>query len=204
MDDLKGSFFKSWLNCTDLCCSNIGATEFAAMMNLVVLKTIVKDSYFVRKGQRSSYIAFVASGMMRHFYQENGKEITKWIALPGTFSTALLSFVTRRPSLENIQAIEDTELYCLSQGSWLKLCHDFPAFKDQWRLKIESHYFSIQERMHHFIYRTPEQRYDALYQKYPNLIEHAPHKYIASMLGIKPRMLSHIRQTKNEMDLSYK
>ena len=204
MHDLKQSFFKSWLNCTDLCCSNIGAAEFAAMMNLVVLKSVAKNSFFVKEGQRSSYIAFVATGMMRHFYQEEDKEITKWIALPGTFSTALLSFVTRQPSLENIQAIEDTELYCLSQASWLKLCQDFPAFKDQWRLRIESHYFSMQEHMHHFTYRTPEQRYDALYRKYPNLVERAPHIYIASMLGIKPRVLSHIRQTKNEMHLSYK
>ena len=196
MNAFKEKFCTSWLDC-----SNLGNAEYSALLDTIVPKSIAKNEFFVKKGERCTEMAFVNSGMMRHFFIEWGKEITNWIVIPGSFSVSLLSFITGQPSVENIQAIEDTELFSLPRASWLKLCQDFPAFKDLWRVNIEAHYFRTEERMHHFISKTAEQRYEILNQKYPELVKQVPLKYIASMLGVEPRHLSRIRNTKKQFAL---
>ena len=173
--------------------------EYSALLDTIVPKSIAKNEFFVKKGDPCVEIVFVNSGMMRHFFIEWGKEITNWIVIPGSFSVSLISFITGQPSVENIQAIEDTEFFSLPRASWLKLCQDFPAFKDLWRSNIEAHYFRTEQRMHNFISKTAEQRYEILNQKYPELIKQGPLKYIASMLGVEQQHLIHIQNAKKEL-----
>lgn len=177
-------------------CIRLSETEFDLLSKTVTYRTLNKNDYFLKEGESCSEIAFVGSGMLRHFYFEPGGDITNWMALPGTFSTSLTSFITGELSIENIQAVEFTELYCIPKSSWLKVSENSPALLELWRKKIESMYLFMEERVYHFISKTGEQRYDFFCRRFPELVRSVPLKYIASMLGMEPRHLSRIRKAR--------
>jgi hypothetical protein len=51
------------------------------------------------------------------------------------------------------------------------------------------------ERIYSLQHQSASDRYNHLLQIYPTLINHIPHHYIASYLGITPESLSRIRKT---------
>lgn len=49
------------------------------------------------------------------------------------------------------------------------------------------------QRIESFVFLSPEERYKKYVKDYPNVIDRAPDKYIANVLGITPVSLSRIR-----------
>lgn len=111
----------------------LSPAELNAVAKIVVIKLLPKNVFLVKEGEPCLTIGLVSSGMMRHFRTEPHGEITDWIALPITLSTALQSFISGEPSTESIQAIVPTKLYCIPRAPFQKLCEDFPSIKDAWR-----------------------------------------------------------------------
>jgi len=50
------------------------------------------------------------------------------------------------------------------------------------------------QRIGSFVFLTPEERYKKYIKDYPNVVNRAPNKYIAHVLGITPTSLSRIRK----------
>jgi DNA-directed RNA polymerase subunit F len=49
------------------------------------------------------------------------------------------------------------------------------------------------QRVESFVFLSPEERYQKYVEDHPNIINRAPDKYIANILGITPVSLSRIR-----------
>ena len=64
------------------------------------------------------------------------------------------------------------------------------------RLMAEFNYTLAMERIYSLQHHSARQRYEQLLDIYPNLINHVPHHYIASYLGITPESLSRVRKEK--------
>ena len=60
------------------------------------------------EGKTCSDAWFLTTGYCRSFILKDGKDITTNFFQPGNYTCDYLSFLTNRPSKENIQALEDT------------------------------------------------------------------------------------------------
>jgi CRP/FNR family transcriptional regulator, anaerobic regulatory protein len=152
-----------------------------------------EDEYFIRENQVCSQLAIIRTGMFRYFYRTESDEITRWVSLEGDFMTSLSSFISRKPTPENIQALKPSVLFCLSRNSWDHLFRQHEFIREYWLRTIELNYIGMEERVFNLIARPAEARYQWMLDNYPQFNRHVPDKYLASMLGVTPRHLSRIR-----------
>jgi CRP-like cAMP-binding protein len=178
---------------------SLNEDEKELFQKIVTVQSLTKNSFFIREGQICNRVAFVESGILRHFYYTEDKiEVTRWVSLKNTFSTSFASFIRDTPSHENIQAIQDSIILTISKKDWQTLCDQYPTFHEIWVKNIESLYIGMEERVFSLIALQAEQRYEFLCNTYPEFIKEVPLKFIASMLGMEPRHLSRIRNRKQK------
>src|SRR6202008_5129835 len=80
-----------------------------------------KGQIILNSSERSDNLYFIEKGLLRGYYFNDGKEITNWFAQEMEFATSFYSFISNKPALENIQALEDCELVQLKNAELQKL-----------------------------------------------------------------------------------
>ncbi|MCB0642314.1 MAG: Crp/Fnr family transcriptional regulator [Phaeodactylibacter sp.] len=156
--------------------------------------TFKRGALFVREGRIANQMAFITKGHIRHFYNIDGNEYTRWVSLENSFVTAFASFVTQQPSKENLECIEDCELLVMERQAFFQLRDTYPQILQLWISSIEYEMVGYEERVCQLITTDSEKRYLDFLERYPVQAAQVPQKYIASMLGIAPRHLSRIRK----------
>jgi len=160
-----------------------------------ILQQYDKNDLMVMEGKTSKYIGIVATGMFQYYVIKDGEEITSYVSVAGTWVASVMSFVSERPSLENIRAVTPSSAFLISRSNLKKLVQKIPAFKDFYIALLEQSIVGIDESRHDLITLTAEQRYEKLLRKEPHLLQVIPLQHLASMLGITPRHLSRIRNS---------
>ncbi len=164
----------------------------------VTLRTLQKGDFFISEGKTSREVAFVISGMLRSFYYSSSlEEVTYCFTFSGVFVSAYSSFITQKPTVENIQALSDVELLVVSRDdvlelekmsvNWLRL---FKFITEQEYVKMENRIFLLQKE-------SAERRYEDLLENHPEFLQSIPLSYLSSYLGITQRHLSRIRRLKS-------
>eukprot|EP01037_Dinobryon_pediforme_P011544 gene11544-11640_t len=129
---------------------------------------------------------------------KDGEEITGYFSFENEFTSSYKSFLTQQPSLNYIQALEDTLLITISSHNMqLMLNNALLAYKMErfGRLVAEHYLICYEERMSAFIIKTPEERYiDLLNSSSKDVLQRIPQHYIAQFIGITPVSLSRIRR----------
>ena len=103
------------------------------------------------------------------------------------------SFISKKPSAETIQALEDCEVQQLSYAALQNLYIHFPETERIGRIITESYYIKLEERMLNMQFKTAKERYDKLLRSNASLLQRASLGQIASYLGITQETLSRIR-----------
>ena len=168
------------------------ATKLASVFSTEII--LDKNDYFLKENTICSQLGFINQGMCRYYYvTENGNEVTRWVSLENEFTTSVGSFINHSPTHENIQAIKPTILLTVDKESWAAFCEEEEFAQTFWTKAIEQYLIEIEARVYSLIALNAQSRYDSLIQKYPQLVRDVPDKYLASILGIKPRHLSRLR-----------
>ncbi len=97
------------------------------------------------------------------------------------------------PSEYYISCIEDTILIVSNADMEVEINNKFPKFDTMCRVLSEERLAKQQLDFDEFKLFSPEQRYQNLLQKRPDLIQRVPQHQLASYLGIKPQSLSRLR-----------
>ncbi|MEZ4773902.1 MAG: Crp/Fnr family transcriptional regulator [Bacteroidia bacterium] len=156
---------------------------------------IPKKTILLHAGEVCRHAWFIDTGCMRYFYNTyEGMEITGYIFTENAFVSSFGSFVSRQPSTQSIDAIEDSELTVISYAHMRKLYDHIPQMERFGRLLAENIVVGSQMRTASLLVDDPETRYQKLLRERPELLVRIPHYYIASYLGIKPETLSRIRK----------
>lgn len=168
-------------------------------INDVVSKTtkrsLPKSNFFIKEGQSCNEVAFVLSGLLRSFYvSDKGDEFTYCITFPNNFMTAYSSLITEQITVENIQAITDTELLIISKQTIDKLAAENQNWMRFQKIIAEFQYLELENRIFQLQQNNAEQRYIALIENQPKYIQNIPLLYLASYLGVSQRHLSRIRK----------
>lgn len=174
----------------------ISETEVDGVASLFERRELKKNDFLLKMNQYSSSLSFVRSGYLRMYaYSENAdKEVTQWISGPGSFTTDLSSFLFDQPSRWNIQALSDCELYTLSAENRNRI----GEFSSNWdkleKLFIAKCFVTLENRVFQQLSMTAEEKYLQLFHTFPEIFNHVPLQYIASMMGMTPETLSRIRR----------
>ncbi|MFK7935406.1 MAG: Crp/Fnr family transcriptional regulator [Saprospiraceae bacterium] len=166
----------------------------AEQFNKFRLFSYKKGELLLVEGKIARSISFIVKGKVRHFYNIDGKEYTRWVSLENNFVTAFISFVRQIPSNENLECIENCELLSISRDEFYQLKADFPEIQTLWVQSLENEMIGYEERVRQLITTDSEKRYLDFLESYPLHAQQIPQKYIASMLGIEPRHLSRVRK----------
>lgn len=153
-----------------------------------------KRQYLLQEGDVCLQFYFVVRGCVRMYkIDEKGAIHTLQFASENYWINDLGSFHGERPSMLNIDAIEDTVVLQISRGDLISLYMEAPKFDRIFRVLIENSFIRLQERLLQNISSTAEQRYESFLELYPHMLSRLSQVHISSFLGITPEFLSRLR-----------
>ena len=153
-----------------------------------------KNEILLAHGKVSEFSYFVKKGCLRiYFINDEGKDSTRYIAFENQFATALVSFITKEPAEEIIQAIENSELLCISHNDFRHLIKIVPKWKDFYTIYLEKAYVNNSKRLMSFTTLSAAERYDQLFKINPNIVKRLPNKIVASYINISNETLSRLK-----------
>ncbi len=168
-------------------------TKFSALLSFRLLK---KKEFLVQIGEICQDMVFLDHGTVRYFFQGKGEYITNYFSFDGELIAAYGSFISGKPSLIGLEALENSSLLVLNRKNLDILSSDhLLSFKlEQMRRKIAEYLIlCYEDRVLSFLTKSPEERYLELLNYNIEVFQKIPQHYIAHYLGITPVSLSRIR-----------
>jgi CRP-like cAMP-binding protein len=153
-----------------------------------------KNEYFLQTTEVNSKLGFLCKGLVRYFVFRNDEEATLEFTKEGEFVADYGSFISKEPSLQNIQALEDCEFLVINYDDLQQLYNISKNANLLGRIIIE-HRFIIMVNQLLTVHRySEEDRYRYFLTHYKDLVQRIPQYLIASYVGVKPQSLSRIRK----------
>ena len=168
--------------------------DMALILSRFQPKTLKKGDFLLKSRSICREMAFVRSGYLRTYDLVDGKEITIWIASTGSFITSLTSFIYEKINYWNIQAITDCELMVINRKDHFDLLQKNNKWLEFDNFLLTQAFTILERNMFAQLHTTSRERYEALFQENPEIFNHVPLQYIASMLGITPETMSRLRK----------
>ncbi len=159
-------------------------------------KTIPKKAVFLQLDDVENHISFIESGVVRLFIPKDNpeKEITFGFSFENQFISAYDSFLTRKPSLYQLQALTDTTILSISYNDLQDVYRTTQIGNLIGRLTAERLFLIKSKREQNLLNLSAEERYLKLFKERPELLKVIPLKYISSYIGITAQALSRIRK----------
>lgn len=158
--------------------------------------TVPARTILLHEGDKSQYLYFVVSGCLRMWTSHNGNEITTQFFFEGKAVASMESLLTGQPSDFSMETIEQCVLYVMPKEQFLELIKKDENFKQWFNDLILKRFFYYSKHLLSYLKNKPQERYNALLQKHPEIFLRIPQHYIASYLGITSVSLSRIRNRK--------
>ena len=160
----------------------------------LALKQFPKKTLLLEKGETENYVSFIESGIVRYYIPRENNDITFEITFENEFMGAYDSFLTRLPSIYNVETITPATLWRLTYDDIQTIYRETEMGNTISRLAAEALFLEKSKRELALLTLTPEHQYLNLFTEQPDLIKKIPLKYIASYIGITPQALSRIRK----------
>lgn len=144
-----------------------------------------------------SYNAYyLEKGVVRAWYNNDGKDVTFQFFLENTMFSSLESFKKGLPSMVSFETIEPCILYKIGKpdvDAFLEEVYGCPELRTLLMDALFERMFDYMKHFFSFIKDTPQQRYLNLIKEKPEIIKRVPQHYIASYLGVTTVHLSRIK-----------
>lgn len=173
---------------------SLNESERQNFIHRLKIRKLKKKEVLLREGQVCHSVYFINNGCLRYFYNVEGEENTGQFFFENGWYTDYGSFLTGETSLQNIDALEKTEVLYFSRTDLLELYVECPQFERFGRIMAERAFLGIRTRNEMLVNQTAEERYLDLLNRRPKIFQRVPQHYIASYLGIKAPSLSRIRK----------
>jgi CRP-like cAMP-binding protein len=168
--------------------------EVNYFVSLLEPKTLERKKVYLKPGEVCKNSAFVIDGALKSFtVDKDGKEHILSFAITDWWIADMYSYISRKPAILNIEAIDDSSVLLLSFENQQLLYERIPKFERFFRILVENALVANQERLIDNLSSSAEDRYLRFIKKYPTIPSCVPQHSIASYLGITPEFLSKIR-----------
>ena len=169
--------------------------EIKEAVRLCSYQTINKGAYFFEGGKVCEQVAFVQSGIFRHFYLDDlGEEVTYCFTFPNNFVTAYSSFVSNQSTPEQIQALTAGHLLVMPKKEIERLVNTHKGWMAFAKIIAEKQYIKRENRIFLLQKEKAKLKYQHLLQTKPEYLQTIPLQYLASYIGITQRHLSRLRR----------
>jgi len=200
---LLSSFFNSLLQILNLQqikayldqIATISKSDWEFFTSKLQRRTFPKKTIFLELDETENYISFIESGVVRLFIPKENpeKEITFGFSFEDQFVSAYDSFLTRKPSLYQLQALTETTLLSISYDDLQLVYKNTQIGNLIGRLTAERLFLIKSSREQNLLNLSAEERYLKLFKERPELLQIIPLKYISSYIGVTAQALSRIR-----------
>lgn len=146
--------------------------------------TICTKSYFIQKG------------LLRTYFIKDGKEITEYFSAENEWVNSPRSFMQQKLDIYYIDALEQTECFCLNVRDLVFLFDHFPEMERYARLSMGTVFGHYMDRITSMRFTTAKEKYHHFCETYHNVYHRVPLGMISSYLGITQETLSRIRSEK--------
>ena len=162
--------------------SEITDTDWAFFSSKLTRREIPKKNVFLPVGAIENHISFVVSGMIRLYIPKSDptKEITFGFSFKEQFISAYDSFLTRRPSLYELQTLTDTTILSITYDDLQEVYNTTQIGNLIGRLTAERLFLIKSKREQTLLNYTAEERYLDLFKNRPEVIKEIPLKKISS------------------------
>jgi len=172
----------------------LSAKDAEVALSLFKRKTFAKGDYLLKEGEICRHLYFIESGLVRYFMNNDGSDITHFFAAENDFACNYESLLKNSPSRKNIQAIEETSVWTISQSDLSTFYKEIEHGERFGRLLMEKELLNTISRFLEHYTHSPEQRYQDFLSQFAPLQQRIPQYYIASYVGVQPPSLSRIRK----------
>lgn len=150
----------------------------------------------LRQGSYHPRLAFVHTGYLRVHADVGGRDVTQWVVSPRSLVTDLAALLYGQPARFTITALTDCTLASIPASAYHDLARTLPGWLAAERSFLVHCFVTLEQRVQSFLALSARQRYDRLFAEQPELFNHVPLRYLASMLGMTPETLSRIRSAR--------
>lgn len=153
-----------------------------------------KHENLLEQGVVADKLFFINKGCLRLYYSsEDHSTATRFMAFEHTFLTSIVSFISREPSPEYIQAVEKSELLVISHHDFFNLRATIPAWDKIYIYILEYGLTVINSRLSSLLTQNATERYRDLLKNNPELIQRLSNTNLAAYLNISPETLSRLK-----------
>ncbi len=169
------------------------AASMQTLKNHITEVSYPKGHILLRADRVEKNIYFIKKGIVRAYADQDDNEVTFWFGQEGDTVISIKSYALNEKSYENIELLENSELYKLSVDDLHALFNE-DLFIANWGRKFaEGELIKTEKRLISFQFKTALQRYQDLINDHADLLQRVQLNHIASYLGITQVSLSRIR-----------
>lgn len=154
-----------------------------------------KDEEFITAGEVGRYIGYVESGALKYVcYASDGTPHVVGLEFAGHFVCDFPGSLFRQKSRCSIIATVPCEILCISSAEVAELMENDSNVREIVASSTREIFSTVYDRLVDIYCKTPQERYDELLRRDPNLFQLFSLKDIASLLNITPTHLSRLRK----------
>ena len=175
--------------------SDLSESELRKLTIDLPVATFKKGTILLQQGEVPDKCYFVLKGCVRLYgVDENGNENTFNFFTEEQSVTIFNHHTPDKVSPYSLSCLEDCTLIVGDLSTEQEAYDMHPALEELTRKMIEEDLGAMRDDFSSFISSSPEERYQNLMEKRPDLINRVPQYQLASYLGIKPESLSRIKK----------
>lgn len=172
----------------------LNEAAIAALLDHTTIEIFTKGDIVVAEGRVCHKCYFVLKGCLRQFRNVDGIEKTSRFYLEKDQVVLYSSYFSGLPADASIQCMEDCILLSGTKAQETSMREAHPATDHLIFTLLSDDYRKAEAYIHLLNGYKPEQRYQALLQSQPAILNRVPLVYIASYIGVTPESLSRIRK----------
>lgn len=152
-----------------------------------------KGEMILAEGEVCRGISYIEKGLVRQFYNKNGKEVTEHLGVDHTIFMCIESLFKEEPSRLQVEALEATLVYILPKSKLEAAAIRNVNIQMLYRKILEESLIQSQVHADLMRFETAPNKYKRLCELSPQVVLRTPLTYIASYLQMTPETLSRIR-----------
>ncbi|WKY43274.1 Crp/Fnr family transcriptional regulator [Eubacteriaceae bacterium ES2] len=166
--------------------------------NIFEQRLVNKGEFFIKEGDKSTEIGFVAEGLFRAYYIDlKGNDVTKYFYPEGRTLFSYVSYLTQKASTYDIQAIENSTILVAKASEVEKAMDGNYQLLLVYKKLLDEVLIMKEEHAGSFKLLDSTERYIQFLKSNPGLEERVKQHQLASYLGVTPVSLSRIRKKLN-------
>lgn len=171
----------------------ISRSELGELLRYCEIRKFNKREKLVKLGEVDNYLNLVVKGLVRKYIPVRKDEVILQLATEGHVVQSEISFLTKTPSIVELETLEPTILLSLTHDRMEEALDRFPKGERLGRLIITGMFVKKDENRYNRLLKSTRERFFEYIENHSHMLQRIPQKYLASYLQIKPETFSRLK-----------